>query len=247
MTVTPAAALVVCSSPRTGSGLLCSALWSTGLCGEPDEYLASETRRDYEAAWGTTGDRAYVEALLQRTTTPNGVFAMKVHWEHTPHTRWFAGSLDVSSDDVLGTLRALAPRVWFVRTSRRDRVRQAVSLYKRRVSRHKPPPTAAPSSGSSDHLTFDYDAIHRLVSELESYEMRWDECFSDAGIQPMRVCYEDDLEHGYVATVQAILDMMGIAVPAGLAVTSDFQKQADAVSDGFVRMYRAVDRARTGD
>ena len=239
MTTKPAVALVVCSSPRTGSGLLCSALWSTGLCGEPDEYLASETRRDYEAVWGTAGDRAYVEELLRRTTTHNGVFGMKVHWEHTPHTSWLAPSLDITSGDALEILGALAPRVHFVQTSRRDRVRQAVSLYKRRVSRTKPPPTAAPSPDSAEDIPFDYDAVRGFVEELDSYEQRWSECFATAGIEPMRIWYEDHLEDDYVETVRGILEMMGIAT-RDVVVTTDFEKQADALSDAFVRLYRAV-------
>lgn len=36
--IKPHTPLIVCATPGTGSGLLCDALWNTGLAGRPDEY-----------------------------------------------------------------------------------------------------------------------------------------------------------------------------------------------------------------
>jgi hypothetical protein len=44
--------------------------------------------------------------------------------------------------------------------------------------------------------------------------------------------------------VHRVLDLIGIAVTSDVVVTSDFEKQADAVSDGLVRLYLASDGAR---
>jgi len=35
----PHTSLIVCATPRTASGLLCDALWNTGLAGRPEEYF----------------------------------------------------------------------------------------------------------------------------------------------------------------------------------------------------------------
>ena len=43
----PRIGLIICASQRTGSGLLGSALWSTGVCGRPDEYFSAAARREY--------------------------------------------------------------------------------------------------------------------------------------------------------------------------------------------------------
>jgi trehalose 2-sulfotransferase len=114
-------AIVICASPRTGSGLLCSALWSTGLCGRPDEYLGLATRRDYEVLWGCRDDQEYAERVMSYGTTSNGVFGIKVHAQQLRFASWLV-------DDALG-LGALAERVHFCRLRRRDKVRQAVSAY----------------------------------------------------------------------------------------------------------------------
>jgi LPS sulfotransferase NodH len=231
----PTTALVVCTSPRTGSGVLCSALWSSGRCGQPDEYLAENTRREYEAEWGCQDDREYLEQMLERTTTPNGVFSVKVHWEHTANVQWLDGILGGGGTSATDTLRALAPRVHFVWLSRRDRVRQAVSMYRaahsgRYRSYDEPARTV-------DDVPFDAVAIERLRQQCDEFEGRWAADFEAAGIGPLHVWYEDGLEHDYVAATRAVLEWMGLEVPHDLALTSDYEKQADEESERLVERF----------
>jgi LPS sulfotransferase NodH len=221
----PRDAVVICSSRRTGSGLLCSALWSTDLCGRPDEYLDSNTRVDYEAEW-STDHRAYAEEVFARTTTPNGVFGVKVHWHQVEHRSWLAPELT-----------SLAPRTHFFWVSRRDKVRQAVSMYVRSVTGRFRSLEGEPAR-SSVSVAFDYDAIRRFLDEAYEGDQGWSRYFDDLGVSPTRLWYEDDLECDYEATVRSVLTSISVEVPPDLVVATDYRKQADETSELLVQRFR---------
>jgi LPS sulfotransferase NodH len=221
----PSSAVVICAAPRTGSGVLCEALWSTGLCGRPDEYLEDRTRREYEAEWGVSGDRAYAEGVLAYGTTPNGVFSIKVQWTQ----------LDRAG--LLGGLTRLAPDVRFCRVARRDRVRQAVSSYVAsrtgRYTRREGDPHR-----TSEDLPFDLVALRREIGLVIDGERRWERYFTEHGIEPTRVWYEDDLATGCAETSGRLLATFAIDAPDDLAVTVRLQRQSDDRSERLVQRLR---------
>ena len=226
----PGQAVVICASPRTGSGLLCSALWSTGQCGRPDEYLDEGTRRDYEAMWRIHGDREYAEQVLRHGTTDNGVFAMKVHWHQLAHASWLTGN---------EPLAALADRVDFCVVRRRDPVRQAVSAYvaeltgryTHRVLDGASPPVDVP---------FDADRIGECLAEVQAGERHWFEYFADLGVEPVHVWYEDDLEASYAETTRRLLAIFGVDASPDLQVTVELEKQADTRTEALVTQFRVL-------
>jgi trehalose 2-sulfotransferase len=225
----PRDALVICASPRTGSGLLCSALWSTGLCGRPDEYLGPATRREYEALWGCRDAREYAERVGSYGTTPNGVFGIKVH----AHQRHFAVWL-VDGDQGLP---GLAERVHFCRVRRRDKVRQAVSAYVAgRTGRYAL--RRSDNAPHTDRVPFDYARIQAKLREALEADREWTEYFAAVGVQPIEVWYEDHLENGYAETTLKLIQSIGIEAPANLTVCTDRLKQADERAESLVRRFR---------
>jgi LPS sulfotransferase NodH len=77
----PLRRLVICSTPRSGSYLLCRQMINGGI-GRPTEYFREQTVNRLSARWGVApgDDDAYIDELEARRTTPNGVFAAKVQW-----------------------------------------------------------------------------------------------------------------------------------------------------------------------
>ena len=103
---------LICTTPRSGSTLLCELLTATGIAGRPDEYFQQlritgmpMTPRDYLA--GVASDivpaedhegeleehtlfdprrfdsfREYLDWVRETATTPNGVFAAKIMWPY---------------------------------------------------------------------------------------------------------------------------------------------------------------------
>src|ERR1700710_772467 len=94
---------VVCATPRSGSTLLCALLAGTGVAGKPEEafehlWSTGLPRQpcEYFAGGGDAGILALLAPTdpgradrsdpfppaLERGTTPNGVFGVKLMWTH---------------------------------------------------------------------------------------------------------------------------------------------------------------------
>lgn len=173
----PTRSLVVCSSPRSGSSLLCEYLCLSGRAGAPTEFFDDEQMARFAALWGTRGLDEYVAALLARKTSPNGVFATKLHFGQ------FTAVL------AQRRLEELFPGVQYVWMTRRDRVRQALSFARalqtqQWASMHK---VQAPA-------TYDRALVERMLARVAQEDDGWRAWFERHGITPLRVEYEELVE-----------------------------------------------------
>lgn len=108
----PERTYLVCSTPRSGSTLVCKALRDTGVAGKPEEYFEAlrstgRPRRPQEyfagvedrsildelgeaaqegngppPAWSQTAYDRYLEWAMEQGTTPNGIFGAKLMWQY---------------------------------------------------------------------------------------------------------------------------------------------------------------------
>jgi LPS sulfotransferase NodH len=80
--VEPVRSYVICSVQRTGSWLLAHTLADTGYAGRPSDYFGDAEWEPNTREWGLpAGDMAaYVRAVREKATTPNGVFGSKLMW-----------------------------------------------------------------------------------------------------------------------------------------------------------------------
>jgi LPS sulfotransferase NodH len=233
--VTPDRILIFCTSPRTGSSALCSALWQTDLAGRPDEYLGPLTRARYEASWGTSDDAGYFSRVLEFGTTSNAVFSVKVHAEHLPRVTPWRGLEPFSA--VAGAA------VQFFWLRRRDRVRQAVSLYRAQLShRYRRQGAEAPAG---DPTPFDYARIDACLKQSERDARRWRRVFAALRVTPVQLHYEDHVERDYATTVVGILRSLGIEIGPD-TIKTEYRKQADEASEELVQRFRRERRDRLG-
>src|SRR5690348_3164375 len=75
-------AYIICTSPRSGSTLLCRGLANTGKAGTPDEYFErpGENMAYWMCRFGVRDQSQFVNQVVEATSTPNGVFGVKLHW-----------------------------------------------------------------------------------------------------------------------------------------------------------------------
>lgn len=83
--VRPSRSLIICTNPRTGSWMLCTALAQTSVAGYPSEYLIPWDEGDWSALWNVSGYPEFLDAMKLEGTSPNGVFSAKVMWGHIGH------------------------------------------------------------------------------------------------------------------------------------------------------------------
>ena len=241
----PARTYVVCSTPRSGSGLLVRGMAATGLAGTPAEYFNVNQRGPLAARWGAGDSVArYVTALRRHRTSPGGVLGVKLHWDQLEQLRAEVLGLppgepgfELSADFLLGLL----PGARFVHILRRDVERQAVSLWValstgvwslRRGARAGPAPA----------VPYSFAAIDQCRTMIVNSELHWDRFFRSNGIEPVRVVYED-LAEAYPATIAAVVQRALGTRPAAPVPAPDSHVQHDERAGALLARY-AEDRSR---
>jgi LPS sulfotransferase NodH len=254
----PRLSYLVCATPRSGSTLLCRALAATGVAGRPEEYFEARrdtgrppAPRDYfgagagidlDALLGAdhalppapdyssldgVGDYAdHVAATLERGTTPNGVFGAKVMWGHLPDLAALAGA---EPPELFGRLFGEPRYVW---VSRRDRVRQAVSLWKAIQTQA----WAAGDGGAAREACYSYPAIDHLRRRLAADDRSWIEFFDAHRIEPLALTYEQ-VAADLPGSVRAVLEHVGVDPSAADGIEPPLERQADELSEEWVARY----------
>jgi len=191
---------IVASTPRTGSTLLCRALWDTGRVGAPKEYCNPMQLRDWAVRAGSQThrllqgplvglagrgwSRARLDEHLKRVealrTGPTGWFGMKVHRHHWE--RWGGFEAEV-----------------FLRIVRQDRVAQAVSWARARQTNRW-----ADFQKELLRPRYSRKLIQRCLDDIERSETAWDRELPGA----LTITYEELVRDlgGSVHRVLALLD-----------------------------------------
>jgi LPS sulfotransferase NodH len=246
---TPRLSYLVCATPRSGSTLLCDVLASTGVAGRPQEFWEALPgtglpRQPREYLPGLDDDAAGVELPPVRTgaplppfrerlaaafrdgTTANGVFGAKVMW----------GYLQPVLDGLDGEPEAALPDLHYVLVRRRDKLRQAISLWRaiqsQEWSRHHHPCDGA----EAPELVYSSAAIDALQAQLAEQEAAWESWLAARPRPPLLLDYEDYAEEPQTA-VAAVLDHLGIAHPGDMPASTRMRRQSDGLSDDWRRRH----------
>jgi LPS sulfotransferase NodH len=159
---------IICSEHRSGSTALCQWLSSTGLLGHPAEYFA---RTEHSVA--IERDPALLATLLNRATTPNGVWGIKLfsqQFDATMKARWIER----------------LPAAHFILLERHDLLGQAISLVRALQTRAYRAHEAAVAPAR-----YDARAIRRQMGRLAQAQARWRLFFARNGIEPLWLTYEE--------------------------------------------------------
>jgi LPS sulfotransferase NodH len=202
----PARRLVIASTARSGSYLLCRQLFRAGL-GVPTEYLRAQTMRELAQRWALPpGDQAYLREVERRRTADNGVFATKLQPQHVhAHPvaldRWFARA------DLVVVL------------TRDDRLAQAASwLVSLATGYWSSDATRGPRMPGAE--IDDVPFARRLAAQLER-ENRWIEATcSSLGRPTLTLAYET-LVRDQPGAIAAIGGRLGLASGAWRATAPE--------------------------
>jgi trehalose 2-sulfotransferase len=247
----PKLCFFICHTLRSGSTLLCDALNNTGVAGYPEEYFPERCRdgevfvatgaalKDpdtWRSDWISTPFEQCMDRVLTSGTTPNGVFASKVKWSNMPY---LSETLDLPPErrgsPPAHHLTSLFPNLRYVWVTRRDKIRQAVSLVKAKQSSQWKVLSAEPLCPAA--VDYSFHLIDVALRGIVHDECAWEEYFTQAGITPFTVVYEDFVRN-YEPTVRRLLDHLGIDLPREYVFpVPRLHKQADAVSEEWVDRY----------
>jgi len=246
----PSLTYLVAATQRSGSTLLCRALGTTGIAGRPEEYFEARhtTGRPpapsdygidldvklapapaYSSLEGIAEYSQHVRRTLDSGTTPNGVFGAKVMHSQLADIAVLAGA---EPPGVFEQILGIAPR--YVRVTRDDRVAQAVSLW-----------TAIQSQAWADHqedggqrAEYDFAAIDHLVEWFDEQERGWDQYFTQHGIEPLSLTY-DEVAGDLNDAVRRVLVHLGLDPSPADDVEPPMQRQGGGRSEEWAARYRA--------
>jgi LPS sulfotransferase NodH len=236
---------VVCSTPRSGSGLLCRGLAGTGALGVPLEYFNPATRATLSERWRCGPDlQGYLDALHSRRATGTGVFGVKVHWDQLSLVRAEAEARQndhfvYETPDAL--LDRLFPRARFVRIVRQDLDRQAVS-YWRALNSNVWSVGIDGQSGMEAETPYSFEGIDSCRRWVEHGELCWDRLLRARKEDALVVTYEE-LVANVARTVERVADYISPETSVTIPTPST-RRQSDERSSELLERFRSDRAAR---
>jgi trehalose 2-sulfotransferase len=238
----PRLSYTVWFSQRTGSTLLCKALESTGIAGKPNEWLNMNNPIDLLEQYHLSNYAELQEHLWELGSTPNGVFGLKF----SPHEPYLSELLEVfrrfpnysQGDHPRATIWENAfPNSRHIFMTRRNKVRLAVSWWKAIKTQEWHREKGDPSQSVDLTDAYSFDAIKHLYCECTMREAGMQEFFSEAGIIPLTVVYEDFIQE-YEKTIKRILDYLGLDTTTVAIAPPYYEQLSDHISEIWVQRFR---------
>lgn len=218
---TPAVKYMIAMTPRSGSSYLCDVLGQTQRLGSPGEFLAPNSVGSHHARTAATDSPdEYVELMLRRGRSANGVSGFKVSWFQFKNFTAVMRSPQVFTQYKI------------IHLTRRHLAAQAVSLYRMTSTRvsHTNIAHSDTQLEALEALPYDYDKIKSWHKHLQVQEQGWQAYFAQHGIYPLCITYED-IDADVAAVCRRIAAYLGRPkAAASVSTESVFRKLAGRTS-----------------
>ncbi len=192
----------IASSPHSGIKLLSEALRSVGSSGAPHDYFGRERMAVFAKRWGVGTVDSYVRALRKHRTTQGGVFGFTAHYHQFE---------DQIGADLMADHFADARPILFLR---KDRRAQAAEWAKETLLER-----ADAEDSEAEGPRFDTKLVDDLADQIAFEERGWRTYFSEAGVLP-HVVYYEDLMRNVSAVVRKVLAFLGLKAPDAVDETA---------------------------
>lgn len=240
----------ICTTPRSGSTLLCKLLAATGVTGNPDSHFHTPSIARWLESYGLSridfpsefdALTAIFAAAQERGSNNTGMFGLRLQ----------RGSFDFFIDQVdrlhpegrcdSEGLQAIFGEIFFIYLTRPNKLDQAISRLKAEQTGlwHKAA-TGEDMERSSPHCEPSYDsrAIARHVAELTELETAWKLWFEREGIQPLQISY-DALSNDPRGVLEHILDELNLDKSIAGNVDVPTAKLSDEINQAWAKRFRA--------
>lgn len=234
---------------RSGSTLLCDLMSSTKRVGTPQEFFLKkwEEKSDFDSS----NYPDYVYKTLESFSSDNGVSGVKLMWVNFNEIlRRLRESQENPPNSDLDLLHEVFPNLQFIFISRKNKVRQAISLARSVKSKlwnkSEDPQNKGKASfnkySDSSKITkniYPYispGSIEIQKRYLEADEAKWMQFFQEYSIQPCTILYEE-LAAKKHENISKVFQFMDISLPEDFQVNSSFKKQSDIYTEFLLIQY----------
>jgi len=241
---------MICTSPRSGSTLLCGMLASTGVAGKPASYFFGTTLEDWQEELELQPDRKATErdivdaafrvALAKgRNDTEMCGLRMQAH-----SFAFFLENLALlrpgASTDVERIQLAFGSTL-FVHLTRPSKLDQTVSYLKAQQTglwHRSADGSELERTAPHREPVYDSTKIAACIDVMTAYDRNWNDWFGREAIEPVRLSY-DDLSADPVGILRQVLQSLGLDPAAAVGVTPKVKKLADGINDDWAARFRA--------
>lgn len=232
---------ILCTSPRSGSTLLCKLLSATGVAGFPDSHFHETSLDPWLDRFDLVADPGEPEAAtlhrvfkaaMEEGSGRTGVFGLRLQ-RHS--FAFFMEKLAVLHPNLLsdrGRLEAAFGRTLFIHLTRQDKVGQAVSFVKAEQSglwHRAPDGTELERLSEPQALHYDGAELQACFERFNDYDRDWQAWFEKEDIHPLRITYEV-LSADPQKILGSVLEHLSLDSSAADGVTPGVAKLADALS-----------------
>lgn len=249
---------IICSTPRTGSTLLCGLLEATKGAGSPDSYFMSNLDPIWVEQWGLPSranrsevdySAAYLEAVITAGKGGTKIFGLRLMREYLDNLSAMIDKVHPGLASDKARLEAAFGSILYIHLSREDKLAQAVSMVKAEQTglwHIAPDGTEIERLSPPKDPEYDFNLIAGKLAELEQYDAGWTTWFGQQGITPLRIGYER-LSADPAEVVRRICSTLGVSAPATTDVRPSVGKLSDAVSTEWMRRFRQDQASKATD
>lgn len=249
----PFESYVICTSPRSGSTLLCRLLSEVGNAGLPDSHFHEPSLNEWLSEYGfgisefntrREALSAIFRAALEHGKGKSNVFGLRLQ-RHS--FDFFIEQLRVlypSLPDDKSRIEAIFGKTLFIHLTRENKLDQAISYVKAQQSglwHSAPDGTEIERLSEPQAPTYDPTAIEAQLRLSEQMDKDWQSWFLSEGINPVRITY-DELSAEPYRTLGGLLKELGLEQGPRVEVTPPTAKLADATNREWAERFRSEGR-----
>lgn len=241
---------IICTSPRSGSTLLCRLLRQTGVAGYPeshfhepsvDAWLGYYDLRREDGACERDLLKAIFTAAIASGTRASGMFGLRMQCHSFP---FFSRQLAILHPDLPDDSHRIAAAFGdtaFIHLTRTDKLAQAISYVRAEqtglwhrssdgseLERLSPPQPPA----------YDGEKIRAHLDQFTADDAAWRAWFGREGITPFRITYEA-LAAAPRAILTDTLEHLDLDPGAAAGIVLDVARLADSTNRDWAKRYRA--------
>ena len=251
----PYRAYVLCTSPRSGSTLLCRLLAASGIAGQPESYFHAPSVESWAAELSRPpapgGDalaflRAVVDAAIAEGTAGTGLFGLRLQRHSFDFFLAQLARLHPAPRRDRDRFEAAFGRTLFIHLTRADKLAQAVSIVKAEQSglwHVRPDGSELERLKPHQDPVYDGAAIRRHRDEMLAMDRQWGDWFAQQGIEPLSLTY-DELAADPRATLARVLRALGLDARVAGGVAVGVKRLSDETSRAWVERFQAEQQGR---
>ena len=221
--------LVIASTGRSGSHMLCHVLHGTKYFGFPLEYVNPLNFEKWKVITGKSSFSDVLKEIMRRRTSPNGVFGIKIHYSQIKHIGGFH------------KLEQILPNPRYVLLSRNEVLKQAISLS---IARQTGVFIAGQQPTTEKEPKYSFEQIDECLRKIILDNASWRYMLASNGCKYIEISFEC-LQHNMTSSIKQIANLMGESVD--LSDTKSFvrtKKQSGELNKKWERKFLLESNAK---